>query len=145
MRRDKLIPLKQLLSETLGEIMGINVNKIILQGRVGRAPEQGNSEKPMAKFSLATNNYKGEATWHNIICFGKTAENVLRHVIAGHELYIEGTQEHKSYEKSGQKKYFSQVIANLVQFGNKPGSPETTESGETKEIGEQFTSDQIPF
>jgi len=122
----------------------MNINKIFLQGRLGRAPEMIENEKPICKFSIATNNFKGEATWHNIVAFGKTAENCGRYLVAGQEVWVEGSQEHKSYEKNGEKKYFSQVIANNVQFGNK-NNPEKNEEGETKTMDKQFTADEIPF
>jgi single stranded DNA-binding protein len=54
------------------------LNQIILIGRLGKTPEltYAQSGKEITKFSVATDDGYGEnkqTTWHNVVCFGKTA------------------------------------------------------------------------
>jgi len=68
-------------------------NKVQLIGNLGQDPEIKtlDSGSKLAKFSLATSesytNKQGEkitdTQWHNIICWGKTADIVERYVAKG--------------------------------------------------------------
>lgn len=127
----------------------MSVNKIILIGNLGKKPElsYAGSGTAVCKFSVATSKKsKGEdvTTWHNVACFKNTAENVAKYLIGGSTVYLEGEQTHRKYEKDGQTKYFSEVVAYTVQFLSGK-NPEKNEEGETKQIEETFTADDIPF
>lgn len=98
-------------------------NKVQLIGNTGNDPEIINLEsgRKLAKFTIATNesykNEKGEritdTQWHNVVAWGKTAEVIEKFVAKGKEIAIEGKLSHRSYEdKNGEKKYFTEVIAN---------------------------------
>ncbi|HLU81579.1 MAG TPA: single-stranded DNA-binding protein [Flavobacteriaceae bacterium] len=97
-------------------------NKVQLIGHVGQDPEIKNLESgtKVAKFSIATNdNYKNakgekveETQWHNIVVFGKKAEIVESYVSKGKEVGIEGKLTHRSYEKEGQKRYYTEIVCN---------------------------------
>ena len=98
-------------------------NKITIMGHVGRDPESFKSEKTeVVKFSIATNERYGDnetTTWHNVVCFGKTAEIAAERVRKGALVLIEGRQENKTYtythkETGEERKGFdSSVIARL--------------------------------
>lgn len=102
-----------------------SINSVILVGRVGRDPEgrytkQGES---VATFSLATDGYNDKTDWHNVTVFGKTAGNVVKHVKKGSVVGVSGRIQYEEYEKDGQKKYITKIIANAVQFlGGKNGN-----------------------
>lgn len=96
-------------------------NTVQLIGHVGQEPEIVNLEsgKKLAKFSIATNefrkNAKGEKTtetqWHNIVVWGKTADIVEKFVVKGKEIGVEGRLNNRSYEaKDGSKRYFTEII-----------------------------------
>jgi single-strand DNA-binding protein len=98
-------------------------NKVQLIGHVGQDPEIKNLEggKKLATISIATNevyiNDKGEKVeqteWHRVIAWGKVAEIIEKYVVKGKEIAIEGKLAHKSYEdKNGEKRYFTEIIAN---------------------------------
>ncbi len=100
-------------------------NKVQLIGNIGKAPEIRTTEggKKMAKFSLATNetyrNGSGEKVtetqWHNIIAWGKIAEIAEQMLDKGKEVAIEGKLMNNVYvDKSGNKKYFTQVQASQL-------------------------------
>ncbi len=109
----------------------MNVNKVILVGRLTRDPElrNTNSGQPVATINLATNRFwtdqsgqKQEQTeFHRVVMFGRLAETVSQYLIKGQEAYIEGRLQTRSYtDKSGVEKYTTEVIANDIQFGSKP-------------------------
>ncbi len=98
-------------------------NKVQLIGHVGQEPEIKILEggKKLAKLLIATNevyyNDKGEKVtdtqWHNVSAWGKIAEVVENFVNKGKEIAIEGKLTHRSYDdKEGNKRYFTEVIAN---------------------------------
>ena len=98
-------------------------NKVQLIGHLGNDPEILTTEsgKKRAKLTIATNEtYKNDAgekvtdtQWHNVIAWGHTAEIIEKYVTKGKEVAIEGKLTHRSYEdKNGEKKYFTEVVAN---------------------------------
>lgn len=99
----------------------MSVNKVICLGRVSKQPEQFGSA---VKFSVALNETwtdkngtKQEKTeFVSIVTFGKLSEICLQYLSTGREVYIEGKLETSSYEKDGDKRYSTSVIASTVQF-----------------------------
>ncbi len=109
----------------------MNVNKVILVGRLTRDPElrNTNSGQAVVTVSLATNRFwkdqngqKQEQTeFHRIVVFGRLAETVSQYLVKGQEAYFEGRLQTRSWTgKDGAEKYTTEVIANDVQFGSKP-------------------------
>lgn len=95
-------------------------NKVQLIGNLGNAPEtkEFNGNGKVARVSMATSerykNAKGEmvteTTWHNLVIWGKTAENAEKLLKKGSEVLIEGKIVNRSYEdKDGNKKYISEI------------------------------------
>lgn len=137
------------------------MNIAILTGNIGKDPESRVSQSGTAvcKFSLATTEtYKGEkqTTWHNIVCFSKTAELVEKYLTKGSKIGIEGKIQNRSYEKDGQKKYISEVVANRVEFldskGNQsqnqqpqPQSQYYSDHGGNPPAADNQLDDDIPF
>lgn len=104
-------------------------NKVQLIGNLGHDPEVTTLEsgRKMAKFRIATNDaYKNKegqkiinTEWHNIVCFGKTAEIIESYVGKGKEVAIEGKLTTRSWEdKDGNKRYTTEVVCNeLLMLG----------------------------
>lgn len=116
--------------------MADGVNKVILVGNLGKDPEVGYTQGGTArcKFPLATgetyNNKSGErqerTEWHNIVVWGKQGENVGKYLNKGRQVYVEGSLRTSSWddEKSGQKRYMTEVNAQKVVFlGGKGDAP----------------------
>jgi len=106
------------------------LNKVFILGNITRDPElkqipNGNS---VCNFSVATNktytDKSGEkkqlVEYHNIVIYGKTAENTAKYMKKGSQILIEGRMQTRSWEKDGVKRYSTEVIADQVQFGNSP-------------------------
>lgn len=105
-------------------------NSVRLLGNLGGDPEikEFDGGNKLAKFSLATHDYftdkKGEkqksTDWHNVVAWGKTAELMGQLLKKGSEVAIEGKLNTREYEKDGEKKYITEVVANeFVVLGGK--------------------------
>ena len=110
------------------------LNKAMVYGNLTRDPEMKAlpSGMQVCSFSLATNRVyndrdgkRQESTdYHNIVVFGKQAENCAKYLTKGSSTYVEGRMQTRSWEKDGQKQYRTEVVADRVQFGPKgSGSP----------------------
>src|SRR6266851_2630420 len=104
-----------------------SVNKVILVGNLGKDPEVRftPSGRAVAKFPLATTDSwmdqesgRQERTeWHNIVVWGKQAENCGQYLAKGRQVYIEGAIRSRSYDdKEGNKRYITEIVAQRVQF-----------------------------
>jgi single-strand DNA-binding protein len=98
------------------------VNKVILIGRLGKDPELRSTQsgKQVCKFSLATDSGFGDqrkTEWHNVVTFGRQAENCAKYLHKGSVAYIEGNIQYcKSEIDKGKTRYWTVIIANTVQF-----------------------------
>ena len=128
------------------------INHVTLVGNLGKKPEfkRANSGIGIAHFTVATTDRikKGEqwenvTDWHNIVCFGKTAEFVDNYCDKGTAVYIEGKIKTRSWEDDGVKKYKTEIIADIVKSLTKKDSGITNEHGESVEQEELDTD--LPF
>jgi single-strand DNA-binding protein len=103
----------------------MSVNKVILIGNVGKDPEVNyiKEDLPVARFTLATSeSYTKDGQkvtnteWHNIVIWRGLAKVVESYVRKGSKLYIEGKITNRQYEKDGQTKYFTEIVANNMQM-----------------------------
>jgi len=111
----------------------MGINKVILVGNVGRDPEIRAlpSGTTLCKFSVATTEprFKDRETgephteWHNIVAWGKLGEICGQYVRRGMQVYLEGRIRTRTYEQDGQKKYFTEVHADVVEFLSRRDSP----------------------
>lgn len=118
------------------------LNKCILVGNITRDPElkATTGGNKVCTFSLATNRvYKDsngvrqeKTDFHNIVVWGKTAENVATYMKKGSQILVEGRMETRSWDDqaTNTKKYRTEVVADTVQFGN--NQPSTSSKSEPK-------------
>jgi len=148
------------------------LNKAILIGNLTRDPElkaipSGNK---VCTFSIATNRTYKDANgvrqektdYHNIVVWGKTAENVATYMKKGSQILVEGRMETRSWDDAATntKKYRTEIIADTVQFGskstgttsasssNQPSAPSVKKEEEIDTIDypeEQINAEDIPF
>ena len=134
--------------------MSDGINRVTLLGNLGADPElrQTNSGAVL-NLRLATtetwidkNKEKQERTdWHSVTLWGKRGEALAGILRKGSQLLVEGRLSTSSYEKDGQKRYKTEVVAtNIVLVGGKPrtgdGAPAAAPAGSS--YGED---DPIPF
>ncbi len=146
------------------------VNKALLYGNLTRDPELKSlpSGSKVCSFSVATNRVwksqdgsKKEAVdYHNIVVFGRQAETSAQYLHKGSGVFIEGRIQTRSWEQEGQKKYRTEIVADRVQFGPRPGggtgngtgnAPSTKQASATEEVPaidypeEDINPEDIPF
>ncbi len=107
------------------------LNKVLLYGNLTRDPELRALPSGMnvVNFSIATNRVyrdrdgkKQEQTdFHNVVVFGRQADTVNQYIKKGNGVFVEGRLQTRSWEKEGQKHYRTEVVADRVQFGPRPG------------------------
>lgn len=96
-------------------------NNVQLIGYLGKEVELLEFEKgnKLAKVTMATNeqytNNQGEKVedtqWHNLVCFGKTAEWMKQLLAKGTEVLVSGKIAYKSYENDkGETKYITEIV-----------------------------------
>ncbi|MEZ4195029.1 MAG: single-stranded DNA-binding protein [Candidatus Paceibacterota bacterium] len=105
------------------------LNKAMVYGNLTRDPEMKAlpSGMQVCSFSLATNRVYNDrdgkrqesVDYHNIVVFGKQAENCAKYLTKGSSTYVEGRMQTRSWDKDGQKHYRTEVVADRVQFGPK--------------------------
>lgn len=104
----------------------MSVNKVIVLGRLGQDPElkYTPSGAAVCTLSVATSEawtdksgQKQERTeWHRAVVWGKLAELCGQYLGKGRQVYLEGRLQTRSWEKDGQKRYTTEINANVVQF-----------------------------
>lgn len=108
----------------------MNLNLIHLLGRLTADPELRALPSGVAivTFGVATNRVyydkegkkQEEATFHNVVAFGKTAETVTQYLKKGRLVFVQGMIRHRSWEdKDKVKHYRVEVVADRIQFGPK--------------------------
>lgn len=112
-------------------------NVVIMSGRLATDPElkTTTSGKEVVRFSLAVDrNYtKGEdrkADFFTVIVWGGAARFVEQYFSKGNGIELRGRLETRSYEKDGNKRTVTEIIAEDVRFpvgGNKPQGEQTAE------------------
>lgn len=133
-----------------------SLNKVILIGRLGQKPELRylpQTERPVAKFTLATNErYFNPSTnqsdiraeWHRIVIWGKLAEFCEKYLSQGKQIYLEGKLRTRSWQdREGNKRYTTEVEAqNIILLGKKEDMPEETQAlpEETQALPEEEPS-----
>lgn len=133
--------------------MAGSLNKVMLIGNVGKAPEMRftASGMPTTQFSVATsrrrrtpdNEWVDETEWHNIVLWDKLAERANEYVQKGTKIYIEGRLQTRSWEaQDGQKRYRTEIIANDFQLlsprnrdGQGPGAAGAVDDGDADAPG----------
>lgn len=103
------------------------MNIVILGGGVGKDVEVRYlpSGTAVANISLATNSVrydkdhvKQEKTeWHDVVCFGKLAENAGKYITKGSQITVQGELQHRSWDGTdGKRHYKTEIVARNVEF-----------------------------
>lgn len=110
----------------------MNVNKVILVGRLTRDPEVRTTSggQSVTTVGLATNSFwtdKGgqrqeRTEYHTVVLWGRLAEIAGQYLTKGQEAYFEGRLQTRSYtDKAGVERKTTEVVAENMQLGSRPG------------------------
>ena len=97
------------------------MNLTVLTGRLGKDPETKYTTggKTVTKFSLAVDSFSGKektTDWFNIVAWDKLAENAGKFLTKGSKAAIVGRLSVRSYEKNGETKYVTEIVASQIEF-----------------------------
>lgn len=138
--------------------MARGVNKAILIGNLGQAPEirYTASGAAVCNASLATtgswkkrdsSERQEETEWHRLVFFGRLAEIVGEYLHKGSQIYVEGRlQTRKWQDKSGTDRWTTEIIVSDMQIlgsreqGSGHNPPPSKEKPEAP-----MGADDIPF
>ena len=112
-----------------------SLNRVQLIGHLGQAVELKHLEGggSVATMSVATNEeWKDKAgqrqertEWHRVVVWNKLAEHCAKYLDKGRQIFVEGTLRTREWEKDGERRFATEVIARQVIFlggGNGNGS-----------------------
>ncbi len=108
----------------------MNVNKVILVGRLTRDPDMRStgSGQSVATLSMATNNFwtdksgtRQERTeFHSVILWGRLSEIAGQYLTKGQECYIEGRLQTREYTaKDGSERKVTEIVGETMQLGSR--------------------------
>jgi single-strand DNA-binding protein len=101
----------------------MSFNKVILEGHLGADPaiKETSNGKAVAEFSLATNSKTADGKhvdWHRIKAWERLAKT-CQYLRKGSRVLVDGRIQYRSYEKDGQKKWITEIIAHQIEFLDK--------------------------
>ena len=108
----------------------MNVNKVILVGRLTRDPDMRTttSGQQVATVSMATNNFwtdksgtRQERTeFHTVVLWGRLAEISGQYLTKGQECFIEGRLQSREYTaKDGTERKVTEIVGETMQLGSR--------------------------
>ncbi len=111
----------------------MNVNKVILVGRLTRDPDMRTTPtgQSVATLGMATNNHwtdkagqKQEKTeFHTVVLWGRQAEIAGQYLTKGQECFVEGRLQSRTYtDKAGQERKTTEIIGETMQLGARAGA-----------------------
>ena len=127
-----------------------NLNKVMLIGNLTRDPDVKvlPSGSTIAEFGMAINRSwvqegvkKEEATFVDVVMFGKVGEIAGKWLRKGKAVYVEGRLKLEQWEKDGEKRSKLRVVGEMMQMlGKGPG-----EEGAPKPAHDENDSGNTPF
>jgi single-strand DNA-binding protein len=125
-------------------LLRTSMNKVFVMGRLGVDPEMRYtpSQTAVTTLKVATteswtkDGQRHEQTeWHRIIVWGRQAENCSKYLSKGRQVLVEGRLQTRAWDdKTGQKRYTTEIVANHVQFiGGNNASAGTHDGGDRQE------------
>ena len=142
------------------------MNKVLLFGKLMREPESreagetficklrvGTSE--LGKKDPETGKWKKYYSYHDVVVFGAKGKACDKNLVDGQSVAVEGKLKTSSWEKDGQKRYKTEVIADMVEFGDRtnvdsesaqarPIAPDGSDPWE-KKSGASGPDEEMPF
>lgn len=131
------------------------MNKVILLGRLTKAPEIRFSQKnniKVANFTLAVNRKyvaQGEerqTDFINIVTYSKLAEFAEKYLSQGIQICISGRMQIRNYDdKNGIKRYVTEVIAEDIDFADSPKKTDDSILYSTSSVTNANSNNQEDF
>ncbi len=117
------------------------MNNVILLGRITRDPELRHTEggTPYCRFTLAVDRNNENTDFLPCICWGDTAENLVKYVQKGRQLLVQGKLQSGSYtDKDGNTRYTLDVFVYIIEYLARP-------KGQSIDGFRPVKDDDLPF
>ena len=127
------------------------MNKVVLTGRLVRDAELSyiaSTATPKMSFSMAVErNYQKDKNnkkvdFINCEQLGKHVENLCQYVTKGKQILVEGELNIDNYEKDGEKRSFTKVKVDRLEFLSNATTEKKTDEPQFQEFD---TDEDIPF
>ena len=129
----------------------MNLNRAFILGNLTRDPElrQTPGGQAVCSFGVATNRFfndsagqkQKQAEFHNIVAWGRQAEVVNQYLKKGSLVLVEGRLQTRNWQdQQGVKHWRTEIIAERVQLGPRPGSTPNEESGPARDKSPEDTT-----
>ena len=94
------------------------MNNVTLIGRVANDLEIKSTANgtPVCQFNLAVNRFGEGADFIPVVVYKKQAENLVKYQSKGSQIGIVGRIQVRPYEKNGEKRTWTEVVAHEVEF-----------------------------
>lgn len=116
------------------------LNRVQVIGRLGRDPESKFTPtgKKVAHFSVAVSNrwksrdgeMKESTEWVNVEAWDRLGETCQEYLKKGSLVYVEGRLKTDRYESDGDTRYYTKVVAQVVQFLDSRAAEDVNEQPE---------------
>jgi len=134
--------------------MPIQINRVVLVGRLTRDPEMRSlpSGASACSLRLACNSsrkepdgsYSERPNYFDVNVYGAAADTVGQYMRKGSRVGVDGRLEWREWETAeSQKRQAVSIVADTVQFLDAPGERE--ESGQEDELVAAGAADSVPF
>lgn len=131
------------------------MNRFFAIGRLTKDPEKRTTQNgtSVCTFTLAVDrryknaNGEREADFFPVVCWRQVADLSAQYLSKGKQVAIAGEVQMRSYEKDGQKRYVTEIVADEVQFLSPRGDGVERGRGTTQEPEMSPVSDDehLPF
>lgn len=112
--------------------MAKSFNQAIIMGNLTRDPELRTTPggQPVASFAVATNRSwvdagsgerKEAVEFHEVVAWGKLGELASQYLSKGRKVMVVGRLQTQSWEKDGVKRQRTEIVANDINFLDRPG------------------------
>lgn len=120
------------------------INKVMLVGKVKSEPQQRGAavQFRLGTWRIIADGRKFDAT-HSVEAFGRNGE-IASTLKVGELVAVEGSIKHSSYEKNGQKVWFTSVSASSVGRAGEPAQEGASQSNGGQEVGGQSPANYPP-
>lgn len=131
------------------------MNRFFATGRLTKEPEKRTTQNgtSVCTFTLAVDrryknaNGERETDFFPVVCWRRVADLSAQYLSKGKQVAIAGEVQMHSYEKDGQKRYVTEVVADEVQFLSPRGDGVERGRGTTQEpeMTPVNGDDDLPF
>lgn len=127
----------------------MNLNKVVLAGRLGAEPETRYlpNGDAVTSIRLATSEYwqdrsdgerKEHTEWHRVVFYRKLAEIVAEKTCKGATVYVEGQIRTRKWKDKDQNERMTvEIEGKEFQLISKPGRPQSAPQGQPNGTGDQ--------